>query len=344
VSAGVGRGGRPRSSARRAADDKNSDPTASSTRPVNRGASCSQAQSSIRLRDTGRAWRVARAPRRGSRVRCGERERFIETHPSLATARRSGRAAGRGGTLSARARGTADQPGAWVRDLAAHDSAEHLRFAEVELASTVADRLDRRLGGCPEGTVTGSDRVLAARSAELCASGGERIGQCLPRGRGGVRPSTAALKPGRCSLPRFRRNLQCARRSSRAPQIPAGVGERERPRPDRARSRAVTVAHRPAGDQTTVSCQQSPTPPAPQSRLGTGARPVPNHAGNSRNLRLWSSPCRVSQSRIAASFRRPAPPAPHSSHARDRLATCRVEAEPWRGAAATSRWRRGSAP
>jgi hypothetical protein len=91
-----------------------------------------------------------------------------------------------------------------------------------------------------------------------------------------VRPSTAALKPGRCSLPRFRRNLQCARRSSRAPQIPAGVGERERPRPDRARSRAVTVAHRPAGDQTTVSCQQSPTPPAPQSRLGTGARPVPN--------------------------------------------------------------------
>jgi hypothetical protein len=143
VSAGVGRGGRPRSSARRAADDKNSDPTASSTRPVNRGASCSQAQSSIRLRDTGRAWRVARAPRRGSRVRCGERERFIETHPSLATARRSGRAAGRGGHCpparagppTSRAPGSEILPRMTLRSICASPKLSSLRPSRIVLTA-----------------------------------------------------------------------------------------------------------------------------------------------------------------------------------------------------------------
>ena len=54
---------------------------------------------------------------------------------------------------------------------------------------------------------------------------------------------------------------------------------------------------------TTVGGQQSPTPPAPQSRLGTGARPVPNHADNGRNLRQSTSPRWVSRSPSTARFR-----------------------------------------
>jgi hypothetical protein len=49
----------------------------------------------------------------------------------------------------------------------------------------------------------------------------------------------------------------------------------------------------------------SRTPPAPQSRLGTGACPAPNHAGNRRNLRYRALRGRCLHPRIAARFRPP---------------------------------------
>jgi hypothetical protein len=55
-----------------------------------------------------------------------------------------------------------------------------------------------------------------------------------------------------------------------------------------------------------------------EQRLGTGARPVPNHECNDRNLRVSSSPRRTSKSPSTARFRRPDPPAPHSLHPRGR--------------------------
>ena len=110
-------------------------------------------------------------------------------------------------------------------------------------------------------------------------------------------------------------------------------------------SSAVHPAVAPGrGSPTTVGGQQSPTPPAPQSRLGTGARPVPNHADNGRNLRQSTSPRWVSRSPSTARFRGLDPPFPHSSHARGRIGERsdgppRTTGAPWRVRAISSRRR-----
>ena len=66
-------------------------------------------------------------------------------------------------------------------------------------------------------------------------------------------------------------------------------------------------AHDPVPGRTTVACQRSRTPAAPQSRWAPALAECPITEA-SRNWRPSSSPCQVSQSRITAAFRPPDPP------------------------------------